>query len=277
MQLCKERQLVTEIDKFLESIERAEKNRIMFEGIRNVEKATGLYFRRQGRLFLAQFELFRNRFSESVSDEEIRRILQQIQPSIEKDLKVELMTALDISMVKAAGRLLNSVGLVDIDISFALTNLRAVGFLERHAAELIKGVDETTKGTIAKIVTRGVEEGYSYDKVARHISSRFTEFRIGKPQLHIKSRAHLVAVTENRMAYEAGNMEAAQFVKKQGLTMEKSWMDSGDDLVSDGCLENSAAGWIGIDEAFPSGDDMSPRFPGCRCDILYRRRGAEYA
>ncbi|GAH30166.1 unnamed protein product, partial [marine sediment metagenome] len=47
---------------------------------------------------------------------------------------------------------------------------------------------------IAKVVTKGVGEGQSYDKVAREIKSRFNQFAVGKPQLHIQSRAHLVAV-----------------------------------------------------------------------------------
>lgn len=274
MQLLKEKKLLTELDRFLESVSRAYKNRAMAEPIKNIEKACQLYFKKQGRLFLIQFERYKGRFSESISDEEIRRILQQIQPYIEKGLKVKLINGLAIVMAKAVRHSFDGFGFAEMDISFALDNLKAVGFLERHAAELVTGIDETTKGTIAKIVTKGVDEGYSYDKVAREIKSRFNQFAVGKPQLHIQSRAHLVAVTENRMAYEAGNMEAAQFVKRQGLTMEKAWMDSGDALVSDGCLENSGAGWIDIDESFPSGDDTSPRFPGCRCDILYRRKGA---
>jgi hypothetical protein len=268
--------LLTELDRFLESVARANKNRAIAEPIKNIEKACQLYFKKQGELFLRQFEIFRNRFSESISDEEIRRILQQIQPYIEKGLKVELITNLDIVMAKAVRHSFDSFGFAEMDISFALANPRAIGFLERHAAELVTNIDETTRSMIAKIVRKGVEEGYSYNKVAEQISSRFTQFRVGKPQLHIESRAHLVAVTENRMAYEAGNMEAGQFMKRQGLSMEKYWMNSGDDRVSDGCLENSAAGWIDIDEAFPSGDDTSPRFPGCRCDILYRRKGASY-
>ncbi len=276
MQLLKEKQLLTELDRFLESVARAYKNRAIAEPIKIIEKACQLYFKKQGRLFLVQFERFRYRFKESISDEEIRRILQQIHPYIEKGLKVKLITNLGIVMAKAVRRSFDGFGFAKMDVSFALENLRAVGFLERHAAVLIADdINETTKRTIAKIVTKGAAEGQSYDKVAREIKSRFNQFAVGKPQLHIQSRAHLVAVTENRMAYEAGNMEAAQFVKKQGLTMEKAWMDSGDSIVSDGCLENSAAGWIGIDEAFPSGDDTSPRFPGCRCDILFRRASTQ--
>jgi CBS domain-containing protein len=42
-------------------------------------------------------------------------------------------------------------------------------------------------------------------------------------------------------------------------------MNMGDDRVSDGCIENGNAGWIDNKEAFPSGHQFPPRFPGCRC------------
>ena len=47
--------------------------------------------------------------------------------------------------------------------------------------------------------------------------------------------------------------------------MLKRWMNMGDDRVSDGCIENGNAGWIDNKEAFPSGHQFPPRFPGCRC------------
>lgn len=111
--------------------------------------------------------------------------------------------------------------------------------------------------------------------MAREISSRFEEFAVGKPQQHIDSRAHLVAVTETAEAYEEGNRIAAKQIQQQGITMEKFWLTVKDNRVSDGCDENMDAGWIGIDEAFPSGHQRPPRFPGCRCDTLYRRKPQE--
>jgi hypothetical protein len=54
--------------------------------------------------------------------------------------------------------------------------------------------------------------------------------------------------------------------------MEKRWLTVGDDRVSDGCKDNQRAGWIALNDAFPSGDDRPLRFPGCRCVVQYRRK-----
>ena len=110
--------------------------------------------------------------------------------------------------------------------------------------------------------------------MAKEIRDKFSEFSVPKPQLHIKDRAELVSVTETANAYGEGNMAFAQDLQSKGLTMVKAWQTVGDDRVSDGCQENQDAGWIGVDEMFPSGDDHEPRFPGCRCACLYDTRVA---
>ncbi|GAG39263.1 unnamed protein product, partial [marine sediment metagenome] len=101
-------------------------------------------------------------------------------------------------------------------------------------------------------------------------TKRFGEFAIGKPQQHIASRAHLVAVTENAMAYEHGQRTLVDEIQGVGIDMEKSWATVGDADVSAGCQANQDAQWIRADAAFPSGDQGPPRFPGCRCSSRYR-------
>jgi len=59
---------------------------------------------------------------------------------------------------------------------------------------------------------------------------------------------------------------------EQGLMMEKKWLTVGDDLVSEECDANEAEGWILSDAVHMSGHMHPPRFPGCRCDELYRRK-----
>jgi hypothetical protein len=95
---------------------------------------------------------------------------------------------------------------------------------------------------------------------------------MGMPQQHIDSRAHLVAVTETGNAYAEGQLEVAQELAAAGIEMEKAWITVGDDRVTEGCRENEAAGWIGLDDPFPSGHQRPLRFPGCRCDLLTRRK-----
>lgn len=159
-------------------------------------------------------------------------------------------------------------------ISFDLKNPRAVSYLRDYGAKLVKDIDETTRKSLQVLVAQGAEEGWSYKRTASEIISRFEEFAVGKPQEHIASRAHLIAITETGNAYEEGNRIVAKDLQDAGIEQEKFWSTVGDDRVSDGCRENEDANWIGIDEPFPSGDQRPMRFPGCRCITNYRMKEA---
>lgn len=161
-----------------------------------------------------------------------------------------------------------------IDYAFDLKNPRAIAAIKDRAAAAVANIDATTRDEIARIITQGMEEGYNYQKVARQIVAKYEEFGLGKPQAHIRNRAELIAVTEAAEAYETGNRLVIDEMTAVGLEMEKQWSTVGDDRVSAGCRENSQAGWIPVDQPFPSGHQHAPRFPGCRCAILYRRRPA---
>jgi len=157
-------------------------------------------------------------------------------------------------------------------IAFELKNPRAVNYLRDYGAKMVTKINETTRETLQTLVTQATDEGWSYKRTASEIISRFEEFAVGKPQEHIDSRAHLIAITETGNAYEQGNRITAKDLQDAGIEQEKFWSTVGDDKVSDGCRENEAAGWIKIDQEFPSGDQNPLRFPGCRCLTLYRMK-----
>jgi len=163
------------------------------------------------------------------------------------------------------------IGMIGVDYAFGLANPRAVAYLEAHGYGLISQIDSVTRGNIATIVTNGTAEGWSYNRVAREITSLYSEMAIGKPQRHIDSRAHLIAVTEAGNGYEEGNLAVVRDLEDGGLRMEKKWLTVGDDRVSDGCQANQAEGWIPVAQAFQSGHARPLRFPGCRCTTEYRR------
>lgn len=155
--------------------------------------------------------------------------------------------------------------------TFKLQHPRAVSFLERVGAERVTQVNQETKSIIRGILVESAEQARTYSETAERIIDRFGQFAIGKPQLHIDSRAHLVAVTETANAYCEGELQIIDQLEEQGLTYEMQWVTMGDDRVSDGCQANESAGWIASDGLFPSGDRRPPRFPGCRCDLEFRR------
>lgn len=227
-------------------------------------------FKRQRNLYMQEFKKAKGYFKESAQDPDniIDRVL-----AITEDTFKEAMTSSWLVAVQTG--MLDAIEEFDVPgIVFKIDHPRAESYILKHGAELVTRINDGTRDQIHGILVKGREEGWSYNKAAREIEQRFTEFAIGKPQKHIRSRAELVAVTETANAYGEGNMEAAEQIQEAGLTMEHSWHTVGDDSVSDGCQDNEAAGWLPLNEPFPSGHLREPRFPGCRCNVHYRRMQA---
>ena len=150
-----------------------------------------------------------------------------------------------------------------LDLDFALSTERAAEIARIRSGELITGINEVTRDRIRDLITRGIADSNSYDQIARSIRGEFTDFS--------RRRARNIAVTEIAEAYTRGQLEQGRQIISQGIELECSWSTVGDANVSDGCLENEAAGWIPFGESFPSGDNGPPRFPTCRCALLMQR------
>ena len=243
-----------------------------------IEQRLAAVFLREGMAFVRLFSRLRDRFPEEevqetvLGEDEWVRLLQIVQMGLTSGKRSIIGKGIEGAMLLGGQGLLSEIGL---GVRFDLANPRAVNYLSLHGAELVTRIDETTRDYIRTVITQGTREGWSYNRMADAITDRYKEFAIGKPQLHIDSRAHLIAVTETAKAYEEGSAIVARDLQDSGLVMEKSWLTVGDNRVSDGCRENQSAGWIPLDSAFPSGDDNPPRFPGCRCTTLYQRKGEE--
>lgn len=177
--------------------------------------------------------------------------------------------AVAAALIQGASDVISFVG---SSINFNLRHPRAEAYMVEHGAGLITQINEVTRGNILTILNQGIQEGWSYDRIARAISSEYSEMAIGRPQQHIKSRAHLIAVTELGNAYESGSSIVARDLQDGGMQLEKAWLTVGDELVSAGCEGNEAEGYIPLAQAFSSGHQHPLRFPGCRCTTLYRRK-----
>ena len=159
-----------------------------------------------------------------------------------------------------------------LGISFDLKNPRALAFLKDYGVRKVAKIDSTTQKYLSTLLQTALDEGWSSKRTATAIIERYEQFAIGKPQAHIESRAHLIAVTETGNAYSEANLMVAQDLQDAGIVMEKQWSTVGDDKVSEGCMENEKQGWIGLNKDFSSGHQRPLRFPGCRCDMLTRRK-----
>lgn len=188
---------------------------------------------------------------------ETTRDLQGVVKNIEAD-----------ALLKGADQLRSQFGF-DAKKSFSLSNPRAVRFFQQTGGSIdyIKGIQQTTADSLKRVITTGLDEGWSYNDTAKEIRKLFD----GPIST---DRARLIATHEAAQAYEAGNRAFADSLKDDGVVMEKMWTTSHDDRVSDGCATNEADGWIPIDQPHSSGDQEPPRFPGCRCYEQYRQAKA---
>lgn len=266
--------LIDALDRFLEAATVDAKARALAPIERRLERAMRGAFRLQERDFLRRFARLRGLFvealREAVSEDDWLRDWQAAISATSADMAEAVDDAARAALL-AGGR--QAMRELTVEGSFELANPRAVAYLRDYGANLVAGIDDTTRQYIKTVVTEGVEQGWSYDKVAKAISDRFAEFRVGRPQQHIASRAHMIAVTESGNAYERGNAIVAEDLAAAGLAMEKHWLITGGEIC-ELCLGNEADGWIPIDQAFSGGVMQPLQHPACRCSCLHRRKGA---
>ena len=263
------------ITRFLEATRAASKERRLAPVVKQTEKRVAAVFRKQGRLMvkeMAQHKALFESLREAPPMADWLAALAAVERQTNQGLVDAVLPGAGVSMELAAGVIMKDLALASlgIDYSFNLDNPLAVAYLRQVGADLVTNVNSTTRDTLRRIAVQAAEEGWSYNRTAKAITDRFVEFAVGKPQLHIQSRAHLVAVTELGNAYEESNLIVAQDMASEGLEMEKKWLTTGDDRVSDGCRENEAQGWIPAGDDFKSGHQRPLRFPGCRCSSEFR-------
>ena len=129
----------------------------------------------------------------------------------------------------------------------------AVAYAGERAGELLKDFAATTPEMLRATVSKAVEEGWSVGKLRNELRENYA---------FSPARALTIARTETAIARRrGGTMSAAASGARS-----KHWFVANEDTDA-ACLNNQAAGWIGIDDAFPESD--SPH-PNCVCNIEYR-------
>lgn len=252
--------IIPALDRFLEAASVVQKWRTLNRAETDLYRAMRRAFQAQGRAFLREFGTLRGRFTESITADDWLRVLDIATGETRDLFLAPIQEAVQLSLLQGA---MDTIAELGVESSFGLRNPRAVAYLDSRGFGLISQINETTRGNIATIVRNGVDEGWSYNKMATEIRSLYSDMS--------RKRATLIAVTETGNAYEAGSGALVQDLQDAGLRMEKQWLTVGDDRVSDGCRENQSAGWIPLAQSFPSGDMTPLRFPGCRCTTQYRR------
>ena len=134
-------------------------------------------------------------------------------------------------------------------------------YADARGAELVKGLEAETRKRMALVVEQSIQAGEGIGTLQRKIRADFAFSR---------ERATLIARTETAKALGQGQKVAAI---SQGRD-EKRWFTQGDDRVRPEHRSNAAAGWLGVADAFPSGEDTIG-LPNCRCNVVYRTRSIQ--
>lgn len=230
-------------------------------------KQLAVLFNRQSRALLAKLGTMRKYFAESAQDD-FNDLFDDATLDTSSDMQEAIQKSIESALLSGGKSLIRDFRAT---VNFNLTNPRAIAYTKNYAATAITGIDDTTKDDIRRIILAGISDGASYSEIASNIKARYTQYAAGVPQRHIRSRAELIAVTEVGNAYQAGNLVAAREMAEAGINIQKRWLTSNDNRVSDGCTDNQSDGWIDIDTEHTSGHMTPLRFPGCRCVEQYRR------
>lgn len=154
----------------------------------------------------------------------------------------------------------------DAKDTFSLSNPRAVSWFKKTGGSIdyIKDIQKTTGASLKRVVSTGLDEGWSYNQLSREIQKLY-DGPISR------DRAQRIAVFETGQSYEAGNRAFADSLTDDGVEMEQKWMTSEDAKVRPEHAANEAEGWVPLGHVFSSGDSEPPTDPGCRCYMIYRQ------
>jgi len=120
----------------------------------------------------------------------------------------------------------------------------AVKYAKERGAELIKDFAKSTPEMLRVTVSQAIEEGWSSGRLRDALRENYAFSPV---------RALSIARTETAVARRRGGKDTARAAGAE----QKHWQVSDDDACAL-CMNNQAAGWIGIDEEFPEGDDPHP-------------------
>ena len=128
-------------------------------------------------------------------------------------------------------------------------------------SKLTGGLNETSIERLQDALADAWDEGGTFDSMVKAIKDEFDDFST--------TRAELIAQTEANDAYSDARHEIAS---QLGLD-EKRWDPDGEACPE--CQANADAGWLDIDDEFPSGDDAPTAHPNCDCGCDYRKSSDE--
>lgn len=139
---------------------------------------------------------------------------------------------------------------------FSAVNEYASDYARTRGADLVTEITETTRDRLASMIEAAFQGGATPQDLALEIAESFA-FSI--------DRAETIARTELAMAQGQGTLDS--WIESE-VVSGKRWILGSEHGDPDICDDNEAAGVIGLEETFPSGDDAPPAHPDCVCDLI---------
>jgi hypothetical protein len=145
----------------------------------------------------------------------------------------------------------------NIPATFELTNPEVIDSVKATGKLVLSGVDDTTASWVADQIIQGRADGLSNADIASNIRDAVPDTYDGRAE-------RIVRTETSRMVGHSENLTATN----NGAS-HKEWVTVSDGGVCSICQGNEDAGTIGLDSAFPSGDQQEPAHPNCRCLVEY--------
>lgn len=145
-------------------------------------------------------------------------------------------------------------GVLGLDLAYDLDNPFVQEVLDR-LAKRVRGVADTTRDDIRRLVGQGAEEGWSADDLAAAIRAAGDVASV--------SRSQAIARTEYASAYSQGSLLAYE---ESGVVTQVEWL-AGPDECEDVCAPLNGKR-VPLGEAFGDGIDFPPAHPNCRCALV---------
>ena len=177
-----------------------------------------------------------------------------------RDVEPAFWTTHSTNLERAIAPILTSVALNQAEtmlgefeflgVEWGLVNQAAADWARQYTFELVKGLTDTSKQTLQKLIAQFFEQGMNQGELRDALAPIFGPLR-----------AEIIARTEVTRAASEGEQLWAKQIAEQGIQMQPVWNTRMDELVCPIC--GPKANKPIMDEQYP------PAHPRCRCWVGY--------
>jgi len=205
---------------------------------------------RMQREYGFRLKKLRNQMVENSLVSDIDRIIAELEhQEILARMKPIIARYIGQSFTKGASKAIADLRRARYDVSFAYTpsDMKAVSMMIDHNLIMVQGMSDDMKKEVMRILSTGLLEGRSNDKIARDLVERVDVS---------KNRAVMIARTETIRSYNQASVER---YKSAGLSQWR-WITAMDESACDTCISLD-------NKIFDMGDEQPPEHPRCRCSV----------